>query len=170
MRALALGWTGANCVKWLNRISVLDQPVEGFFMDNVYRVFQKGEDPKSGRVVTGIDVKSIIVEPAGDQTLAAGIVPIRGAAYAGEAGIETVDISVDLGTTWHPARLIGPEHAYAWRHWEFLWEVKAGRDYTIMARATDSNGLQQPDSAHWNALGYCNNGIREHAVTVHIVA
>ena len=170
LRALALGWTGANCVKWLNRISVLDQPVEGFFMDNVYRVFQKGEDPKSGRVVTSIDVKSIIFEPAGDQTLAAGIVPIRGAAYAGEARIETVDISVDLGTTWHPARLIGPEQAYAWRHWEFLWEAKAGGDYTIMVRATDADGLRQPDSAHWNALGYCNNGIREHAVTVHIVA
>lgn len=38
MRALALGWTGANCVKWLAKIMVLDKPHEGFFMDNVYRV------------------------------------------------------------------------------------------------------------------------------------
>jgi DMSO/TMAO reductase YedYZ molybdopterin-dependent catalytic subunit len=52
LRALALGWTGANCVKWLTRISVLDRPYEGFFMDNVYRVFQKGEDPGMGEVVT----------------------------------------------------------------------------------------------------------------------
>jgi len=42
LRCLALGWTGANCVKWLNRIRVLDKPYEGFFMDKVYRVFQKG--------------------------------------------------------------------------------------------------------------------------------
>jgi DMSO/TMAO reductase YedYZ molybdopterin-dependent catalytic subunit len=64
LRALALGWTGANCVKWLNKIKVLDQPHEGFFMDKVYRIFQKGEDPKSGEVVKNISVKSIIVEPA----------------------------------------------------------------------------------------------------------
>jgi hypothetical protein len=30
---LALGWTGANCVKWLSKITVLDRPYEGFFMD-----------------------------------------------------------------------------------------------------------------------------------------
>ena len=168
LRALALGWTGANCVKWLKHISVLDKPAEGFFMDKVYRVFQKGEDPKSGEVVTGIGIKSIIVEPAGDQAFSAGIVPIRGAAYAGEAGIAKVEVSVDHGATWHPAELIGLEQTYAWRHWEYLWEVKAVGDYTIMARATDTSGCRQPETAHWNALGYGNNGIREHAVTVRI--
>jgi len=168
LRALALGWTGASCVKWLHRIEVLEKPYEGFFMDNVYRVFQKGEDPKSGEVVKDIQVKSIIVEPAKEQILSAGIVPVRGAAYAGEAGIEKVEVSVDLGKTWHPAELIGPEQPYAWRHWEFLWPVNAGGDYTIMARATDTSGRRQPDTARWNALGYGNNGVREHAVTVRI--
>jgi DMSO/TMAO reductase YedYZ molybdopterin-dependent catalytic subunit len=169
LRALALGWTGANCVKWLNKIKVLDQPHEGFFMDKVYRIFQKGEDPKSGEVVKNISVKSIVVEPANDETLPAGIVPIRGAAYAGETGIQTVDISVDDGRTWKPARLIGPQEAYAWRHWEYLWEVRQAGEYTIMARATDTKGHQQPETARWNVLGYGNNGIREHAIVVHIV-
>ena len=68
-------------------------------MDNVYRVFQKGEDPKSGQVVKEIKVNSIIVEPEKDQILSAGIVPVRGAAYAGEAGIDKVEVSVDHGTT-----------------------------------------------------------------------
>jgi len=168
LRALALGWTGANCVKWLTNITVLDQPFEGFFMDKVYRVFQKGEDSKSGKLVTDIDIKSIIVEPAGEQTLAAGIVPIRGAAYAGEAKVLKVEVSVDSGNTWEQAKLIGPDQPYAWRHWEYLWETKAKGEYTVMARATDSNGRRQPETALWNVLGYGNNGIREHAVTVHI--
>ena len=86
LRALALGWTGANCVKWLKRITVLERPSEGFFMDKVYRIFQKGEDSKSGKVVTGIGLKSIILEPATGETLPVGVVPIRGAAYAGETG------------------------------------------------------------------------------------
>jgi DMSO/TMAO reductase YedYZ molybdopterin-dependent catalytic subunit len=170
LRALALGWTGANCVKWLHRIEVLDRPYEGFFMDKVYRVFQKGEDPKSGEVVEDIQVKSIILEPQRDQILSCDTVPIRGAAYAGEAGIDKVEISVDNGASWHRAELIGLEQPYAWRHWEFLWEIRTGGDFTIMARATDSNGRRQPESAHWNALGYGNNGVREHAVSVRINA
>jgi DMSO/TMAO reductase YedYZ molybdopterin-dependent catalytic subunit len=163
-----MGWTGANCVKWLKIITVLDKSFEGFFMDKVYRLIQKGEDPKSGEVVTDIDIKSIIVEPVSDQTLSIGIVPIRGAAYAGEAGIAKVEVSVDQGNTWHTAELIGLEQPYAWRHWEYLWDVKEGGEYTIMARASDTNGIRQPETARWNVLGYGNNGIREHAVKVHI--
>jgi len=170
LRALALGWTGANCVKWLSKITVQEKSSEGFFMDKVYRVFQKGEDPKSGEVVTDIDIKSIIVEPVMDQTLSAGVVPVRGAAYAGEAGIKKVEVSVDHGATWHPAKLIGLEQPYAWRHWEYLWQARTGGDYTIMARATDANGIRQPETAHWNALGYGNNGVREHALKIRINA
>ena len=169
LRALALGWTGANCVKWVHKITVLDQPHEGFFMDNVYRVFQKGEDPKSGEVVKGIDVKSIITEPLDAEKLAPGTVPIRGAAYAGEAGIKEVEVSVDNGRTWAPAALIGPQETYAWRHWEYLWEIKNKGKHTILVRATDKNGRRQPENAHWNVLGYGNNGFREHAIEVQIV-
>jgi DMSO/TMAO reductase YedYZ molybdopterin-dependent catalytic subunit len=168
LRALALGWTGASCVKWLKKITVLDKPFEGFFMDKVYRVFQKGEDPKSGEVVTNIQVKSIIVEPASGQTLSAGVVPIRGAAYAGEDGIKKVEVSFDSGVTWHTADMVGPEQPYAWRRWEYLWKPDAAGEYVIMARSTDTKGFQQPEDAHWNSLGYGNNGFREHAVTVFI--
>lgn len=168
LRAMALGWTGANCVKWVNKITVLDQPYEGFFMDRVYRVFQKGEDPKSGEVVKGIFVKSIIFQPCNGETLPAGIVPIRGAAYAGESGIQGVDVSVDNGRTWQPAKLIGLQETYAWRHWEYLWDARQVGEYSIMARATDTKGRRQPETAHWNVLGYGNNGVREHAAVVHI--
>jgi DMSO/TMAO reductase YedYZ molybdopterin-dependent catalytic subunit len=168
LRALALGWTGANCVKWLTRIQLRDTPQEGFFMDKVYRVFQKGEEPKSGQALKGIDVKSIILEPVPNETLPAGVVPIRGAAYAGEAGIDHVEVSVDEGLNWHPARLIGLEMEYAWRHWEYLWDIGQPGTYKIMARATDSKGNRQPETASWNVLGYSNNGILEHAVEVEI--
>jgi DMSO/TMAO reductase YedYZ molybdopterin-dependent catalytic subunit len=168
LRALALGWTGANCVKWLHKITLLDQPFQGFFMDKVYRIFQKGEDPNSGQVVQGITVKSIILEPIKDATLRRGSIPIRGAAYAGTAGIQAVEISVDNGNTWKPARMIGLDEAYAWRHWEYLWDARQAGTFLIMARATDGEGRRQPETARWNVLGYGNNGIREHAVVVHI--
>jgi DMSO/TMAO reductase YedYZ molybdopterin-dependent catalytic subunit len=168
LRSLALGWTGANCVKWLYKIAVLDHPFAGFYMDNVYRLFQKDEDPKSGEVVQRIKVKSIITQPLPGETLEAGPITILGAAYAGEADIERVEVSVDNGRSWEVAELIGPHEPFAWRQWQYVWEVKENREHTIMARALDSNGGQQPMNAQWNVLGYGNNGIREHSVTVHI--
>jgi DMSO/TMAO reductase YedYZ molybdopterin-dependent catalytic subunit len=168
LRALALGWTGANCVKWLHKITLLPSPFEGFFMDNVYRVFQKEDDPKTGEPITDIGLKAIITQPLHEASLSAGIIPIRGAAYAGDTAIQGVDISLDQGNTWKPAKLIGLDTPYAWRHWEYLWEVKEKGLYTIFARATDIHGQKQPHTASWNVLGYCNNAVQEHAVTVQV--
>jgi DMSO/TMAO reductase YedYZ molybdopterin-dependent catalytic subunit len=41
LRALALGWTGANCVKWLSKIRVLDRPHEWFFYGQGLSGFSK---------------------------------------------------------------------------------------------------------------------------------
>jgi DMSO/TMAO reductase YedYZ molybdopterin-dependent catalytic subunit len=128
LRALALGWTGANCVKWLHKITVLDQPHEGFFMDNVYRVFQKGEDPKTVEVVKEINIKSIIVEPANAETIPAGIVPIRGAAYAGEA------MPGDIGSIC--GRLVRQANLRLWSGQRIPWGASSRRRPTGMSWAT----------------------------------
>jgi DMSO/TMAO reductase YedYZ molybdopterin-dependent catalytic subunit len=169
LRALALGWTGANCVKWLSKITLISAPVEGFFMDKVYRIFQKGEDASSGEFITGISIKSIITQPTKDERLSTGVIPIRGAAYAGEDSVKQVEVSVDNGQSWNSAKLIGLEVPYAWRHWEYLWETKKNGTVTIMSRATSASGEQQPETATWNVLGYCNNGVEEHAVTIQVI-
>jgi DMSO/TMAO reductase YedYZ molybdopterin-dependent catalytic subunit len=168
LRALALGWTGANCVKWLAKITVLDRPYEGFFMDKVYRVYQKGEDPKSGEVVTGLKVKSIITQPLQDEELHPGPIVILGAAYAGEADIERVEVSLDHGKNWTEAQFVGPHEKFAWRQWQYIWEAGEQGDFVIMSRAIDSKGHRQPLNADWNVLGYGNNGVEEHAIVVHI--
>jgi DMSO/TMAO reductase YedYZ molybdopterin-dependent catalytic subunit len=169
LRALALGWTGANCVKWLQRISILDQPYAGFFMDSVYRVFQKGQEPQCGEGVTAMKLKSIITQPLSGETFSAGPVVVLGAAYAGEAGVERVEVSWDGGISWKSAQFIGPDEPFAWRQWQYVWKQAVRGDYTLMVRATDRQGRQQPMEAAWNSLGYGNNGTREHAVTVTIL-
>jgi len=168
LRALALGWTGANCVKWLSTITLQEQPQNGFFMDKVYRVFQKGEEPASGQVVTAINIKAVITAPENGSSHTPGSVIVRGAAYAGELDVDRVAVSVDDGVTWEDASFYGPHEPYAWRRWEYEWKVFEPGDYLIMARATDSAGREQPESAQWNVLGYGNNGVREHAVSVKI--
>ena len=168
LRALALGWTGANCVKWLHRILVLDRPFEGFYMDKVYRKFRKEQAPEAGEIVTGMNLKSIITQPEQGETLGVGSVTILGAAYAGESDVERVEVSTDHGKTWNKATFIGPHEPFAWRQWQYVWSVKGEGEYTILSRATDTAGNQQPMNADWNVLGYGNNGVREHAVAIKI--
>jgi DMSO/TMAO reductase YedYZ molybdopterin-dependent catalytic subunit len=169
LRALALGWTGANCAKWLHKITVMDRPYEGFFMDKVYRVFQKDQDPRSGSVVTAIKLKSIITQPLQGESLQVGPITILGAAYAGEGEVELVEVSIDNGTSWRPATFIGPREKFAWRQWQFIWGARDKGDFKIMARAFDAEGRAQPLNASWNVLGYGNNGVTEHAILVHII-
>jgi len=168
LRALALGWTGANCVKWLSKIALLEEPATGYFMDNVYRIFKKGEQPQTGEIVTSIPLKSIITSPEHGAILDGGTVIVRGAAYGGEADIVGIEVSFDDGATWHGAHFIGPHERYAWRRWEYSWRTLKPGGYTSMTRAIDENGKVQPLSAEWNVLGYGNNGSREHAITVTI--
>ena len=147
MRALALGWTGANCVKWLRKIQVLDRPYEGFFMDSVYRILQTDQDPKSGEVVTKLKIKSIITQPLKGEELGVGAIVILGAAYAGESDVQRVEVSLDKGKSWADAQFIGPHEAFAWRQWQYIWEAKEEGDFTLMSRAIDSEGDLQPMNA-----------------------
>ena len=165
LRSLALGWFGANCVKWLKTITLLDAPQEGFYMDSVYRVFDEGQDSKSGEVVTEIKVKSIITQPVPKMVQSAGDIVVLGAAYGGEARIVRVEVSLDGFDGWQPAAFIGPDEPFAWRQWQcVLKNVKPG-NHTIYSRAIDENDVSQPLEATWNKLGYGNNGVKEHGVS-----
>jgi hypothetical protein len=132
------------------------------------RAIQKGQDPKTGEVVTGLRLKSIITQPLPEERLPAGSVVVLGAAYAGEETVEEVGVSVDGGVAWKPAQFIGPKEPFAWRQWQYVWESAGRGEYLLMSRATDARGRLQPMQANWNVLGYGNNGVREHAVRVTI--
>ncbi len=168
LRVLALGWVGASCCKWLARIRVMDRPFQGHYMDKAYRMYQNGEDPASGIVTTGIPLKSFLTQPANGETLERGKIAVLGAAFGGGAEIARVEISVDGGRTWAPAELIGPNEPFAWRQWQYLWTADNKGEHRLMSRATDSGGNQQPMKGRWNVLGYGNNGVEEHSITVHI--
>ena len=168
LRALVLGWTGVSSVKWLNRIIVRKEPYNGFYMDKVYRIFGRGEAPEEGTVVTALKVKSVITRPLSGERLPKGPVNILGAAWAGEADIAGVEVSTDGGESWAAAELIGPSSRFAWRQWQHPWKAIDQGRFTLLSRATDTAGNVQPERASWNVLGYGNNGVREHAVTVEI--
>jgi sulfite oxidase len=173
-RALVPGWIGAASCKWLTEIKVLDREFDGNFMKPGYRfpnqpVAPGGSvNPDDTHPITGLNVKSIITAPSDGATVRPKALQIRGMAWAGEANIAKIDISLDSGATWLPAQLDEKQSLYAWRAWSLLWRNPKAGQYTIMSRATDSQGRVQPETAVWNPSGYLYNAIDR--VKIHVQA
>lgn len=173
-RAMVPGWIGAASCKWLAEIKVLDKEFEGNFMSPGYRMpnqpVKPGEavKPEDTHPVTALNVKSIITAPLEGSTVQSRVLTIKGVAWAGETEVTRVEVSTDEGTSWQAAEL-GKDHArYAWRLFEYKWKAPKGGDFTILSRATDSQGRTQPTTPVWNPSGYLNNAIDQ--VKVHVPA
>jgi DMSO/TMAO reductase YedYZ molybdopterin-dependent catalytic subunit len=171
-RALVPGWIGAASCKWITEIKVLDKEFAGNFMSPAYRLpnepVKPGDTVKSEDThpVTALSVKSVIAGPRHGANLKAGKIPIHGVAWAGEADIAKVEISTDGGTTWNPSMLGHEQAHYAWRLWFYDWKAGKSGDYTIMSRATDTQGRTQPQTPVWNPSGYLYNAVDQ--VNIHV--
>jgi len=171
-RALVPGWIGAASCKWLTEIKILETEFVGNFMSPAYRFpnqpVQPGDTvkPEDTHPLTALSVKSVIAGPIDGASLKPGKVPVHGAAWAGETDITKVEISTDAGETWSPAKLGHEQSHYAWRLWSYDWKPTKGGDYTILSRATDSQGRTQPSTALWNPSGYLYNAVDQ--VKIHV--
>ena len=171
-RALVPGWIGAASCKWLAEIKVLDKEFVGNFMSPGYRMpnqpVKPGDavKPEDTHPVTALSVKSVIASPGDGVALKAGKLQIQGAAWAGEADITRVEVSTDGGASWADASLGADRARYGWRLWKFDWKAAKAGDYTLMSRATDSQGRTQPAAAVWNPSGYLYNAVDQ--VTIHV--
>lgn len=163
LRAIVPGWEGAYAVKWLTNLQVSERESDSFWVATGYRYPVKrvapgaAVDAKDMTPLTGLAVKSLITTPLDGAKLARGRIAVGGFAWAGEHDIAKVDVSVDQGVTWQPARLTGEQARYAWRRFEYAFEATRPESYLIMSRATDSRGQMQPAVAHWNPSGYLWN-------------
>ena len=170
-RALVPGWIGAASCKWLTEIKVLETEFAGNFMSPGYRLpnqpVKPGDavKPEDTHPITALGVKSLISAPSDGASLK-GNVKIQGAAWAGESDIAKVEISTDDGATWKSATLGHEQSRYAWRLWSYDWKPAKAGDYTIVSRATDSQGRTQPEAATWNPSGYLYNAIDQ--VKIHV--
>lgn len=172
LRAVVPGWEGAYAVKWLTNLQVIDKEFDGFFVKTAYRFPNRrvapGEavDPKDMVPLTGLIVKSFINSPIDGATMAPGKVRLTGFAWAGESNIAKVDVSMDNGSTWAPAKLGKERENYAWQAFEHEFNITQPGSYLLMSRATDDKGVQQPVVAQWNPSGYLWNVIDKVRVNV----
>jgi DMSO/TMAO reductase YedYZ molybdopterin-dependent catalytic subunit len=170
LRAVVPGWFGMASTKWLTALRVEDRPSDNHFMARDYHFAYGDADPATSASVETMLVKSLITRPL-DGTIvpvdtSAPVVRVDGFAWAGPAGVRTVEVSADGGTTWLRADFVGETSPNAWRAWKAEVPVQPPARITLMARATDNDGRQQPLIARANTAGYGNNSIHKVSIDV----
>jgi DMSO/TMAO reductase YedYZ molybdopterin-dependent catalytic subunit len=169
LRLVVPGWYGMQNVKWLTRITVLEEPYTGFQNAVAYRMY--GADGEPGEPVTRMLPRSLMVPPGmpdfmtRTRHLEPGRVELSGRAWSGYGSIEKVELSTDNGATFNAAVLdpaLGPS---AWRGWSQTWDATQG-EHVLSSRATDSRGNVQPLDPPWNLKGYANNAVERITVQV----
>jgi sulfite oxidase len=161
LRVVVPGYIGARSVKWLERIEIRSTPWPGYFQQVAYRLLPEDGSPGPGAgVPLGlIALNADVLSPADDETVAAGLVEVRGYAFAGgERHVVRVDISMDHGDSWSQAELLADLGRWAWRQWRATVDLGPG-EHEILVRAWDSSAATQPENeaALWNPKGYVNN-------------
>ena len=168
-RLIVPGWYATYWVKNLSEVTVLDKEFDGFWMrkaylipDNACGCVEPGSTPGHMVPINRMDVRSLIVTPSDGARLSAGKrTAVRGVAFDGGYGVDSVLLSTDGGDTWRAAQLGKDLGDYSFRQWSFEWTPPRAGSYRLMARATNRIGQSQPAKPLWNPAGYLRNVIEE---------
>ncbi len=164
LRALVPGFIGARSVKWLERITVQDEPSQNYFQRHAYRLFAPQIGPETvnwdeGIMLSEMNVTSVICSHVEEEQVASGVVTVQGYSIAGGGrDVMRVDVSCDGGESWTAAKLLNDAGPWAWTLWKLELELKPGK-YQLVVRAVDSaiNSQSAEVAQVWNFKGYMNN-------------
>ena len=143
-RVVVPGLYGEKNVKWVTRIEVVDYDAKGF-----YEMQGWGPDfviPTRSDIFAPRWVRTrgdAFVEPF----RAGQTATIRGRAFAGDRGVQSVEFSADDGETWREARFDYPGTNLTWTFWSVDWHPEEPGEYTLVSRATDGTGALQPSES-----------------------
>lgn len=148
LRLVVPGWSGNWSVKWLKELKLLDHTPECYYQHHYFVIGQSATDPNR-KPAMELGCKSIILYPIDeDSPLPKGKHVIKGYAWSGAGAVKKMEVSLDGGKTWVPARLEDHGDRWLWRRWSYVWDAEPGK-YSIMARATDEKDRMQPQTP-WN--------------------
>jgi DMSO/TMAO reductase YedYZ molybdopterin-dependent catalytic subunit len=131
MRVLIPGRYGEENPKWLTRVELTDHFVGGLYSDQ-------------GWYNGPLHTTSRIDSPLPGERIALGRpFNMAGLAFAGNRGIQKVEVSTDGGQNWHVATLQPPLSQDTWVLWNWQWTPLLPGTYTLTVRATDGIGELQ---------------------------
>lgn len=168
VRLVVPGWEGNMWVKWVRRIGVTATAIEA--REETSKYTDMMPDGTARKWTWVMDAKSVITSPSPQKPIAHGTGPlvITGLAWSGRGAITRVDVSMDGGVNWQPARLAAPgrKGALSRFYLDTQWD---GQPMLLQSRAVDDTGYVQPTKDALRAIRglnnvYHNNGIQTWAV------
>jgi sulfane dehydrogenase subunit SoxC len=142
LRLVVPGVQGVSWVKYLRRIEVGDAPYAT--KDEAVHYIDLLPGGLHRQYTSIQECKSVVTTPSGGQVLLdKGFYNITGLAWSGRGKVTKVDVSVDGGRNWRPARIEGVAMSKSLTRFNIDW-VWDGRPALIQSRATDETGYVQP--------------------------
>jgi DMSO/TMAO reductase YedYZ molybdopterin-dependent catalytic subunit len=151
VRLIMPGWYGVANVKWLAEVHLQEERFLGNFQARWYRTLRgvggtgEDNDPQTQWVeneVTRMHLKSVIarIRRSGSTCQVVGFVLNDG------TPLKSVEVQIDNGA-WQKATLDPTNTQYSWKLFTYHWEDATPGEHTLVSRATDANGTEQPTSA-----------------------
>ena len=177
VRLVIPGAYSDSWVKMLSNITVTKEYKPLFYMDTAYRIADNKcecEEPnrlfEKSKPITTMNIKSLIGYPTSKTVVDVNSnIIARGVAFDSGHGIKEVLLSFNGGKTWENALLEKELSNYSFREFKFAFTPKHKGKITIMAKAINALGEEQPfaKDIKWNHGGYKYNGID--SVTINVV-
>jgi DMSO/TMAO reductase YedYZ molybdopterin-dependent catalytic subunit/mono/diheme cytochrome c family protein len=171
VRTIVPGWVGINSIKWVGAITVSEKPIWTDKNTNNYVFIGPDYTPPQGSPAKGPPVNEQVMKSAVALPWPAYLKPgkqtIKGMAWSPNGTIAKVEVSLDGGKTWQPAKLGTPNTEKAGVPWTLDADLKEGQA-TVTPRATDDKGNVQYDVSKqkWNQQGYVYGAYVPHPVIV----
>jgi DMSO/TMAO reductase YedYZ molybdopterin-dependent catalytic subunit len=133
-RLLVPGRYGMKNPKWLVGIRAVNQEYAGWY------------EQRNWNPVGIVKTMSRIDTPADGASLPPGDQQVAGIAYAGNRGVQLVEISLDTGVSWQSTALIEPmADTDTMVRWQTTFSMPSSGSLSITVRATDGTGAVQTD-------------------------
>lgn len=153
VRLFVPGFYGTNSVKWLCHIRAASERATGVFASELYNdpvLHEDGTPTTATTPVWEVPPEALIVYPAANSVVPRGKICVSGWCW-GTTAIDFVEISTDQGSTWLRAT-VEPRHQMSWQRFAAEVELEKTGDLVLSARATDLNGVTQPDREARNSV------------------
>jgi hypothetical protein len=132
LRLIVPGIYGMKNVKWITGIEAVDFDFKGYWQKRGW------DDRAEYKTMSRIDAPPSSIKNAATT--------IAGIAFAGDRGIQRVQVSIDGGKSWKDADLKPALSGYTWVLWHLDWTPANAGSALLIVRATDVTGITQTSS------------------------
>ncbi|KAJ6577239.1 Oxidoreductase, molybdopterin-binding domain-containing protein [Mycena capillaripes] len=169
LRVVVPGYLGARWIKWVDSIILSPVESQNYYQQRDYKILPPDIDSKAAALPLWSKYPSMSALPL--NSVVASVTPtpmpgsdllsihVKGYALPGApscGNVSAVEVSVDDGATWTPAKITYQQGKWSWTLWELSIDGVSGTG-TVYSRAKDEVGGVQKREGNWNLRGVAFN-------------